>query len=163
MPAPSTTGDEKDGYPFVSRVHGSPMSPHQYVELDALPVLRVKADMRGSGPPAAFRLLESKLPTLRGRKFYGTFLNTPDGGEYHACVARVDSDDPAAMGLEAAVVAGGWFARRKLADWESHVNEILPTFQAMVREEDVDSTRHSREFYRSQRELQLLLPVKSRR
>jgi hypothetical protein len=59
--------------------------------------LRVKADMKRKGPSAAFNLLESKLPTIKGRKFYGTFRPTPGGEEYYACVVRVDSDDPEKM------------------------------------------------------------------
>jgi hypothetical protein len=52
-----------------------------YIELQELPVLRVRADMNGKGPSAAFEFLESKLPTLKGRKFYGTFRFTPNGEE----------------------------------------------------------------------------------
>jgi len=65
-----------------------------YVELQEIPVLRVRADMKGKGPSSAFNLLESKLSTIKGRKFYGTFQPTPDGEEYYACVARINSDDP---------------------------------------------------------------------
>lgn len=53
-----------------------------YVELNEIPIMRVKADMKGKGPSAAMDLLESKLPTLKGRKFYGVFHETPDGEEY---------------------------------------------------------------------------------
>ena len=88
-----------------------------YVELQEVPVLRVKADMKGKGPSAAFNLLESKLLTLKGRKFYGTFQFTPDGEEYYACVVRIDSDDPERMQLEAGVIPGGWYARSKLMDY----------------------------------------------
>src|SRR5437667_8754145 len=59
-----------------------------HVELQEIPVLRVRADMKGKGPSAAFNRLESKLPTIKGRKFYGTFQPTPDGEEYYACVVR---------------------------------------------------------------------------
>jgi len=78
-----------------------------YVELQEIPVLRVRADMKGKGPSAAFNLLEFKLPTIKGRKFYGTFQPRPDGEEYYACVARVDSDDPEKMRLETGVVPRG--------------------------------------------------------
>ena len=78
-----------------------------YVELQEIPVLRVRADMKGKGPSAAFNLLESKLPTIKGRKFYGTFQPTPDGEEYYACVVRIDSDDPEKMQLETGVIPGG--------------------------------------------------------
>jgi len=70
---------------------------NSYVELQVIPVLRVKADMKGKGPSAAFDLLESRLPSLKGRKFYGTFQPKPDGEEYYTCVVRIDSNNPGKM------------------------------------------------------------------
>jgi hypothetical protein len=131
-----------------------------YVVLPNLPVLRVRADMKGSGPSAAFHLLESRLPTLKGRKFYGTFRPTPDGEEYYACVVQQDSDDPEKMQLETGVIPGGWFARRRLSDWGPRLSELPKIFEEMIRVEDVDPDRPSLEFYRSQTELHLLLPVR---
>jgi len=130
-----------------------------YVELQDIPVLRVKADMKGKGPPAAFDLLESKLPTLKGRKFYGTFQPRPDGEEYYACVARIDSDDPEKMQLETGAIPGGWYARRRFPDWEKNLSKLPSTFEEMARTNHVDPSRPSLEFYRSQAELILFLPV----
>jgi len=132
-----------------------------YVELQEILVLRVKADMKGKGPSAAFNLLESKLPTLKGRKFYGTFQFTPDGEEYYACVARIDSDDPGKMQLETGVIPGGGYDRTKLSDWEKKIAQLPSLFEEMARTHDVDPTRPSLEFYRSQTELQLFVPVLS--
>ena len=117
--------------------------------------------MKGEGPPAAFRLLESKLPTLKGRKFYGTFQITPSGEVYYACVARSDSDDVGRMKLETGVIPGGWYARRTLRDWQDKIPQLPYIFQEMARGQDVDPTRPSLEFYRSQSELQLFLPLRS--
>jgi len=124
-------------------------------------VLRVKADMKGKGPSAAFNLLESKLQTLKGRKFYGTFQFTPDGEEYYACVVRIDSDDPGKMQLETGVIPGGLYVRTKLPDWEKKIAQLPSLFEEMARTHDVDPTRPSLEFYRSQAEMQLFLPVRS--
>jgi len=132
-----------------------------YVELQEMPILRVMADMKGKGPSAAFNLLESKLPTIKGRKFYGTFQFTPDGEEYYACVARIDSDDPGKMQLETGVIPGGWYVRSKLMDWEKNLSKLAGLFEEMARTHDVDPKRPSLEFYRSQAELQLFLPVLS--
>jgi len=132
-----------------------------YVELQEIPVLRVRADMKGKGPSAAFNLLESKLPTIKGRKFYGTFQPGPDGEEYYACVARVDSDDPEKMQLEIGTIPGGWYARRRFPDWEQNLSKLPDTFEEMARAHDVDPTRPSIEFYRSQAELLLFLPVRT--
>ncbi len=132
-----------------------------YVELQEMPVLRVKADMKGKGPAAAFNLLESKLPTIKGRKFYGTFQFTPDGEEYYACVVRIDSDDPGKMQLETGVIPGGLYVRRKLMDWEKNLSKLAILFEEMARTHDVDRKRPSLEFYRSQAEMHLFLPVRS--
>jgi hypothetical protein len=132
-----------------------------YVELQEMPVLRVKADMKGTGPSAAFNLLESKLPTIKGRKFYGTFQPTLDGEEYYACVVRIESDDPDGMQLETGMIPGGRYARRKLMDWEKNLSKLSSLFEEMARAHDVDPERPSLEFYRSHAELQLFLPVRS--
>lgn len=132
-----------------------------YVELEELPVLRVKADMKGKGPHAAFNMLESKLPTLKGRKFYGTFQFIPGGEEYYACVVRIDSDDPEKMELETGLIGGGWYVRSKLMDWEKNLSKLPSLFDEMASTNDVDRTRPSLEFYRSQAEMHLFLPVNS--
>ncbi len=132
-----------------------------YVELQEMPILRVKADMKGKGPSAAFSLLESKLPTIKGRKFYGTFQFTPDGEEYYASVVRIDSDDPEKMQLETGVIPGGWYARGKLMDWDKNLSKLAGIFEEMARTHDVDPKRPSLEFYRSHAELHLFLPVRS--
>ena len=132
-----------------------------YVELLGIPVLRVKADMKGKGPSAAFNLLESKLPTLKGRKFYGTFQPTPGEEDYYACVVQIESDDPGKMELETGLIPGGWYAGSKLMDWEKNLSKLPSLFEEMARTHDVDSNRPSLKFYRSQAKMQLFLPVRS--
>jgi len=134
-----------------------------YVELTDIPVLRIRADMKGDGPRAAFDRLESKLPTLKGRRFYGTFQVLEDGEEYFACVELIGTDDPTSMQVERGVIPGGLYARRKLMDWQNKISSLPTLFEEMVGDHDVDPGRPSVEFYRSQKELHLLLPVRSRR
>jgi hypothetical protein len=137
--------------------------PDTYVELRDISVMRVRADMRGGGPAAAMNLLESRLPTLKGRKFYGAFRMLPDGEEYFACVARVETDDPNKMWLESGVIPGGKFARRKIMNWETIIRQgqlprLTQEFES-AHAREADSGRFTLEFYRSEAELQLLLPV----
>jgi hypothetical protein len=117
--------------------------------------------MNAKGPSAAFDLLESRLPTLKGRKFYGTFELTPEGEHYYACVIRIDSDDPEKMGLETGVIPGGWYARCKLDDWQKNISKLPGLFKELAGAHEPDASRPSLEFYRSQQEMQLFLPVKS--
>lgn len=134
-----------------------------YVELEGFPVLCVRADFRGKGPAEAFDRLEAKLPTLKGRKFYGTFRMTPAGEEYYACVAQLPTDRADEWGFEQGEIAGGLYARRSLTDWHEHLAQLGGIFLEMRGREDVDESRPSVEFYRSERELHLLLPVTRRR
>ncbi len=140
------------------------MTTDSYVERATLRVLRVRADMKGGGPAEAMRKLESKLATLRGRRFYGTFRVLPGGEEYFACVEKSDLDDPVSLQLEEAEIPGGLYVRRKLFDWSKVIAEgKLPSvFKDMVRHYDVDLTRPELEYYRSMQELHLLVPVQSR-
>ena len=95
-----------------------------YSELKDIPVLRVRAEMKGKGPAAAFELLESRLPTLKGRHFYGSFRVLEGGEEYHACVERIPTDDPSKMNLEEGVIPGGLYARRKLTGWRDELSRL---------------------------------------
>lgn len=135
-----------------------------YVDRVEVEVLRVLADMKGGGPAEAMHRLESKLPSLKGRKFYGTFRRKPDGEEYFACVERTPSDDPATMGLEVGTIPGGLYIRRKVFDWEQVIADgRLPTiFEEMVAAYPVDGSRPDIEYYRSMTELHLLVPVTGR-
>jgi len=135
------------------------------VELQDMAVMRVRADMKGKGPSYAFTILESKLPSLRGRRFYGTFRMLPHGEEYYACVERIGSDDPEKMQLETGTIPGGRYARRKIMGWEEIVRagRLPAVFMEFVKalEPFVDHAeiRPSLEFYRSRDELILFVPM----
>ncbi|HZY94318.1 MAG TPA: hypothetical protein VFE98_05570 [Candidatus Bathyarchaeia archaeon] len=59
--------------------------------------------------------LESKLTSLRGRKFFGHF--NPDTDEYRACVAIVDGDPkPEAIGFSKWRIPGGKYVYEKIND-----------------------------------------------
>jgi hypothetical protein len=108
-----------------------------------------------NGAPAAFRDLEGRLDSLRGRRFYGTL----HGERYRVCVIPKDAAEPAALGLATWTIPGGRYARRKLVDWAGQEHRIGEQFDAMAAEHSWDETRPSIEFYRSLRELILYLPV----
>ena len=131
------------------------------VEREDVEVLRVRADMKGEGPKAAFDALESKLPSLKGRKFYGTIRILEDGEEYFACVERFPTDDPAKMGLEVATIPGGRYVRRRVSDWPSIVEagKMKEVSEEFAHGYDLDPDRPSIEYYRSMTELHILLPV----
>lgn len=132
------------------------------LDLAPIPVLRVRADWHGAGPPAAFAALEARLATLKGRRFYGVYRGTPEGEEYYACVARIEGDDLVRLGLETGTIPGGRYARRKIYDWARDPRQIGIEFREMVQVlgASVDASRPAIEFYRSHAEVQLFEPVK---
>ena len=105
--------------------------------------------------PRAFQALEAKLPSLRGRKFYGVLL----GNEYRACVVIDAGDDPASLPHPTWILRGGKYVRRRIVDWERQLDIIGPTIQALLQRPDADPSRPCLEYYRSQRELLVLVPV----
>lgn len=133
----------------------------RYVERDEREVLRIRADRNGGGPAAAMQRLESKLPSLKGRNFYGALRLLPEGEEHFAYFEKLPGDDPDGMGLEPAKIPGGLYVRRKILDWESVIaaGRLGTTFRELARSYEVDSSRPEIEYYRSAVELHLLVPV----
>jgi hypothetical protein len=125
------------------------------VALEDIPVMYVKAENGPTGAEQAFHALETILPSLRGRRFYGVYLN----GEYRACVALLPNDDPESLGLETWTIPGGDYFRAKLVDWRKKLPEIAKEFNAMAGRVSTDLTRPNIEYYQSQSELHLFLPM----
>jgi hypothetical protein len=129
-----------------------------HVTLPDVKVMYVESTTGLAGAAKAFDTLEAQFASLKGRKFYGTFQ--PPTGPYRACVAIEPGDDAAALGFSTWTIPGGKYSRRKVMNWEKNLPEIGKTFQRMSQENERDVSRPSIEFYRSQRELVLFLPVK---
>lgn len=131
----------------------------QEVVLDDIAVMYIKSESGVTGAKETFDALESKLTSLRGRKFYGTY--EPRTGEYRACVTLQSDDEPSRLGLPTWTIPGGVYLREKMKDWASRVPDIGKTFAMMAEPAShrLDESRPSVEFYRSESELILLLPV----
>ena len=120
---------------------------------DPVPVLFVRSASGPAGSAAAFEQLESRLPTLRGRKFFATCR----GEDYRACVKIQEGDDLDALGLEVGEIPGGAYARARL---EGGPENIAATFARLASEHAEDPTRPCIEFYRREGEVILLMPVR---
>ena len=127
------------------------------VTIDPVEVMYVEARGGLSGVREAWSTLESKLPSLKRRKFYGTYHD--DDKVYRACTAIMDEKEPEKLALSTWTIPGGKFVREKIRDYASRVEIIGETFESMAQENDPDPNRPSIEFYRSQREVILLLPI----
>jgi len=79
-------------------------------------------------------------------------------------IARASRSSPmttrARWGSWSWTIPGGEYAHDRLKNWEDHIPEIGRTFERIARECERDPSRPSVEFYRSQKELVLLFPVK---
>lgn len=107
-----------------------------------------------------FDRLENELQSLKGRKFYGLVKPRGDQNDYYACVAIEEGDEPEKSGLERLVLSKGKYDREKITDWENKLDLIPKYFDKMVGRNIVDESRFSIEYYRSRKELFLMLPVK---
>ena len=72
----------------------------------------------------------------------------------------MEGENPEVLGLETMVIPGGKYARIKIEDWEQHTDLIGSSFEKMASEKEADLARPRIEFYRSQKELILLFPIK---
>jgi len=125
------------------------------VNMEPVKVMYVEAEGGLSGIRQAWNELESKLPSLKGRKFYGTYHNNM----YRSCVAITDEKEAETLGVPTATIPGGKYVREKVVDYRSRVEVIAETFEAMAKECNADRSRPEVEFYKSQSEIVLLLPI----
>ncbi len=110
---------------------------------------------------AAFDKLESSLPALRGRKFYGYF--DPETEEYRACEATIPDDpDPAPLGFKRWTVPAGTYVYETMMNWQSKIPTIHSTFEKLIEENRpaVDRSRPMLEYYRGFEELRIMVPVR---
>lgn len=127
------------------------------VVIQDIPVMFVASPNGPASASDAFKKLEGALNwQLQGRKFYGTMFL----GEYRACAAVTPKDDPGKLGLMTWIIPGGKYFKDKIADWEKHIPEIGPKCEEIIAKVQFDDGRPIIEFYRSQKELFLFVPVK---
>jgi hypothetical protein len=135
------------------------MAADSIVKIEPIPVMYV-AGRKGASfaeqAPAAFVKLEAKLPCLKGKKFYGAI----SGNEYRACVAIDHNSDASPLPCPTWTIPGGRYVRRKIRNWEENLHLIGQIFEELSERPDFDSSRPCIEYYRSQKELLLMAPVK---
>ncbi|MDH7490352.1 MAG: hypothetical protein QHH80_12720 [Anaerolineae bacterium] len=129
------------------------------VEMPDLLLAACKARSFPDGIKDAWDRLEARMPSLKGRHFYG--LTVCEGGElvYYAAVQVAGEDEAAALGFPLLRVRGGRCARVKLLDWPHHVDEIGAVFDELMRNFPMAPDAPTVEYYRSESELHLLVPL----
>lgn len=129
-------------------------------DVDAIQVMFVESPNGPEGSREAFKKLESRLASLKGRKFYATFQYP--NGPYRACVAIEKDDNPVALGFDTWTIPGGTYARGRLENWTERLGDIPNAFTRLSEEYRgrIDRSRPSIEFYKSQTELIVFLPIR---
>lgn len=105
--------------------------------------------------------IEDKVKTFKARKCFGIYF--PKTGEYRAAVSIFDDELPEEIGLPVCEIPGGKYGRMKLFNWIDFPNlgeTIGKAIETMEQRYEYDSSRQTIEFYRSEKELHVLLPVK---
>jgi hypothetical protein len=129
------------------------------VDLPDMKLMVVRADEFPSGIKGAWDRLESSLSSLRGRKFYGVSRDEGSQVAYFAGVVPISDEEITALGFPTMMIKGGKYARAKLLDWSNHTEKIGQTFSELMRDFPMDPDGWALEYYRSQSELHLLIPL----
>ena len=112
-----------------------------------------------AGIKDAWERLESKLASIKGRKFYGLTYFEDGQLAYYAGLQPLDSDEVNALGFPTLMLKGGTYVRVKLLDWNNHADEIGPIFDELMEEYKKDPSGPTVELYRNQSELHLMIPI----
>ncbi len=111
--------------------------------------------------------VESMVDSLKGRRFYGLFREENGGETYLSCTRVEDGDSPEELGLIRVSIPKGKYDRDRLEDWEdkwdgTYIAGLPELFRKMIDRNAgrIDEERFSVEYYRSRKELILMLPLK---
>ena len=127
------------------------------VDLPDIHLVVSRADEFPSGIKAAWDRLESKLSSLKGRRFYGVTFCEGSQLVHYAGLVPANDEEVASLGFPTMMIRGGKYARAKLFDWSNHTDEIGKIFDELMEDFQMDPDSPTIEYYRSQSELHLLV------
>lgn len=132
-----------------------------------IPLMCLLSPKAGETAASTMSKVERALPTLRGRRFYGLFKIENNVETYYSCTRIEPGDEPEKLGFERIKIGKGKYDREKLSDWEKHwdgrnIAGLGDLFTLMTRrnEGNIDESRFEVEYYRSQKELYAMVPIK---
>lgn len=132
----------------------------EYFLEDDIELMCLKSANGPEGASEAFERLESTLPSLKGRKFYGISREDEHGMHYYACAAIERGDNPGLSGCIRLSIPSGKYEREKLQNWEGRTSDIKTSFERMSEGKPVDQRKWFVEYYRSVDTLYLMVPLK---
>ncbi len=130
-----------------------------FVEQPNIQLVVCRATEFPAGIKDSWDRLEAKLDSLKGRKFYG--LTYYENGQlvYYAGLEPLNEEEISQLGFPTLMMKGGKYARVKLMDWTNHTDEIGPILEDLMEAYKKDPNGPTIEFYRSQSELHLMIPL----
>lgn len=131
------------------------------VDRKPVEVIAIKAALFPDGIGEAWKRLEARFPPRSGRLFYGLTAFDEGALRYYAAVGAEDHARTTPSGFVRLTVEGGPYARVKLTDWRERTSEFAEIFDFLVDRFEFKPGGYSIEFYRSQREAHLMIPVVS--
>lgn len=131
------------------------------IEIEQIEVMYQESLSGLDGAKQSFTDLENKIDNkLSGRKFFGVVYSNEDSMTYRACVEKQSDEDAEKLGLKDGVIPGGKYIRVKINDWIEKLDQIGNHCMAISELYPVDDSRPTIEYYRSQKELHLMVPVR---
>ncbi len=138
-----------------------------YLKGENEPLMCLKSPNGIPGASETFDELEKRIGSLKGRRFYGLSRMENGKEEYFACVRVEAGDEPEKLGLSEVVFEAGRYDREVIRDWSSkwdgdNIEGLPEIFGEMAKgnETMIDESRFSVEYYRSQKELYVYIPLK---
>ena len=128
------------------------------VNLQPIKILYIPSKRGISGAEEAFTKLESSLPNLKSRKFYGLVFGTPPHETYWACVAFT-TPDSAISGCKIGEIPGGKYIQERIYNWEKNIDAIGKTFKRLIDENTIDTKRPCVEYYHGMNYMIVRVPI----
>ena len=100
------------------------------------------------GIQEAYKTLESKVESAKGRKYFGIYQRTEDGINYSAAMLKESDDEDKKYGFDGFTIEKGKYLSVTVKDWQKSVDCIGPTFEKIFEDERVDKNSVSIEVYK---------------
>ncbi|PTX15075.1 hypothetical protein C8N40_109173 [Pontibacter mucosus] len=124
------------------------------VHLDKdLKLFYVEATSFPAGVKEAFLKLEHMLPTRKGRRFFGIYQEREKGITYKAAVLEQFENEAAQYNCAYFLIEKGSYVTESIEDWQTKIECIEETFNALFKVENVHAQSSSIEYYKSLNEL----------
>lgn len=114
------------------------------------------------GVEYSFKKMELKLQKSIKRKFFGALLHCENEVVYHACASQIMPNEHLVCGFQHVEIPGGKYMSYTLQNWSKNTHLIKEIFQELEHKYLFDTSRPQLELYRSNKELEIMLPIKNR-